>query len=107
MNEWRFNIYCECWTLIIALQTKNTPGNTFIFCVCKKKRQKSSANAALKEMTTKSQVSRVNSAILCLVVVVVVVAAAAAGLNIFNYIYITYTKGSNTTSDNFRGSHLI
>ena len=89
---------------------KNTPGNTFIFCVCKKKRQKSSANAALKEMTTKSQVSRVNSASLCLVVVVVVVvvvAAAAAGLNIFNYIYITYTKGSNTTSDNFRGSHLI
>ena len=59
-------------------------------------------------MTTKSQVGRVNSAILCLVVVVVVAAAAAAaGLNIFNYIYITYTKGSNTTSDNFRGSHLI
>ena len=79
-----------------------------------RKKDKSSANAALKEMTTKSQVSRVNSAILCLVVVVVVVvvvaaaaAAAAAGLNIFNYIYITYTKGSNTTSDNFRGSHLI
>ena len=66
-------------------------------------------------MTTKFQVSRVNSAILCLVVVVVVVvvvvaaaaAAAAAGLNIFNYIYITYTKRSNTTSDNLRGSHLI
>ena len=76
-----------------------------------RKKDKSSANAALKEMTTKSQVSRVNSAILCLVVVVVVVvvaaAAAAAGLNIFNYIYITYTKGSNTTSDNLRGSHLI
>ena len=55
-----------------------------------RKKDKSSANAALKEMTTKSQVSRVNSAILCLVVVVVVVAAAAAaaGLNIFNYIYI-------------------
>ena len=71
-------------------------------------------------MTTKSQVSRVNSASPCLVVAVVVVvvvvvvvaaaaaaAAAAGGLNIFNYIYITYTKGSNTTSDNFRGSHLI
>ena len=73
-----------------------------------RKKDKSSANAALKEMTTKSQVSRVNSASLCLVVVVVVVAAAAAaGLNIFNYISITYTKGSNTTSDNFRGSHLI
>ena len=78
-----------------------------------RKKDKSSANAALKEMTTKFQVSRVNSAILCLVVVVVVVvvvaaaAAAAAGLNIFNYIYITYTKRSNTNSDNLRGSHLI
>ena len=84
---------------------QKTLPETRLYFVYVRKKDKSSANAALKEMTTKSQVSRVNSASLCLVVVVAV--AAAAGLNIFNYIYIAYTKGSNTTSDNFRGSHLI
>ena len=33
VNEWRFNIYRECWTLIIAFQTKNTPKNTFILFI--------------------------------------------------------------------------
>ena len=56
VNEWRFNIYRECWTPIIAFQTKNTPENTFIlfiFCVCilsfgEKKKNENTANAAVE-----------------------------------------------------------
>ena len=33
MNEWKFNIFREFWTLNIAFQTKNTPENTFILFI--------------------------------------------------------------------------
>ena len=32
-NDWRFNIYRECWILIIAFPTKKTPENTFILFI--------------------------------------------------------------------------
>ena len=32
-NEWRFNIYGECWTLFIAFQMKKTIPKTCLYCL--------------------------------------------------------------------------
>ena len=63
-NDWRFNIYRECWTLIFAFSTKNTPENKFILCIFSVR--KFWRGEKKTKISHFNQISGYNAKILCL-----------------------------------------
>ena len=65
-NDWRFNIYRECWTLIFAFSTKNTPENMFILCIFSVRKFWRGEKKTKISQCRFNQISGYNAKILCL-----------------------------------------